>query len=285
MVKFYIMTIPEIQTQLKKAQKEQDVVFTDRGHTYAIEGKYLTGTTIILEQKAQAWKPWWTVKMMYTFMKDKLAVIKHLTPPQYEELLLEGKKAHTQYSGTAAKAGKDGHKVLEKYVKAKLAGEPIKLWIGGEKQNADEKKIQKSFTAFLKWEKDHNVEWIASEVVVASQEHMVGGTIDALAMVDGIFTVIDFKFSNQLDENTFLQIASYLICLEEMGLKPQGRMILRILKTGGGIEAYRVPTDIEFDKEIFLGLRQVHRWDKYVLNNLKGDYGLRVPLEAKIKPE
>ena len=260
------MTIPEIQTQLKKAQKEQDVMFTDRGHTYAMNGEYLTGVTTILNQKAKDFLIGWAVKMMYTFMKGKLKLIKTLSAIEYEELILEGKKAHTTYSMKAARFGTKGHDIMKKYVKARIEGKGASLKI-------ENKEMQRTFDSFIQWETGKKVQWIASEEVVANWEHKVGGTIDALAMVDGVFTVIDFKFSKQLGEDVFLQTAGYQLCLTEMGLIPEQRMAIRFPKNGDDIEPYRIPTPIEFDTEVFLGFRQAHRWNLYVGNNLKEPSG------------
>ena len=120
--------------------------------------------------------------------------------------------------------------------------------------------------SFLKWEEEKKVSWIKSELVIASRKHKFAGTLDALALVDGELCLIDFKTSKRVSKSAFLQTAGYQICLEEMGIVPAKRLIVRLPKNGDNIEVVEVPTPIDFDKKTFIRLREVHRWNLYVKN-------------------
>jgi len=131
----------------------------------------------------------------------------------------------------------------------------------------------------------HDVYWLASELVVGSEIHEFGGTLDALAIVNGIPTLIDFKTSNQISKDYFIQTAAYDLALDEMGVKTWQRLILRIPKDGSDFEALIVPTPLDLDRAAFLSLRQVQRWQSYVAN-VKNDVTdargkVRVPKVAK----
>jgi len=124
---------------------------------------------------------------------------------------------------------------------------------------------------FIKFEKKHAVGWLISEKIVGWQEHKVAGRVDALALVDGVLSLVDLKTSKQIDEGYFLQTAGYQASLESMGVEGiKQRIILRLPKTQGDqFEAVRVNTDYELDKKAFLNRRYAWQWANYVDSHFK----------------
>jgi genome maintenance exonuclease 1 len=200
---------------------------------------------------------------MYEFMLPKLKDVQGITKKEWEALLLEGKQAHTKRTQKALDIGKAVHDYLEAYIKDKLG---IKVTLTQEiAETLKRDEAKNSIKAFVKWEKENNVEWLSSEMVVASHEHKFAGTLDFLAKVNGKLTLGDFKTSSMISEETYLQTAAYQICLEEMEVKGiQQRLVIRIPKDGKDVEVRIVPTDITFDKETFIALRNIHRWNLYI---------------------
>jgi CRISPR/Cas system-associated exonuclease Cas4 (RecB family) len=235
-------------------------------HTYKTKDNELyTGVTTILQVRQKDFLKWWTVKMMYEFLEDKLKDVQGITNKEWKELLMEGKKAHTKRTDQALNIGSAVHDYLEAYIK-KTLGEEIKL--SDETLAVLEKEEAKnSIKSFMDWEKENKVKWLKSEMIVASHKYKFAGTMDFLAVVNGKLTLGDFKTSSMISEDAYLQTAAYQICLEEMGLdKIQQRLILRIPKDGKEVEARIVPTDIDFDKQTFLSLREAHKWNLYIKN-------------------
>ena len=254
------------------------IEFESDGHTYKMGGLLLTGVTTILNVRAKGFLKWWTVKEMYNFLLDKQEQIKAATPEEYEALLLEGKLAHTIKSKEALVSGQIAHKWIEAYIKGRLRRQG-RLGTGGAPVAPvapvmpDDEKAAASIKAFLDWESKHKVEWLASELVLGSPKFQFAGTIDAVAMVDGVFTLVDFKTSNQISEECYLQTAAYWMLLDENmpegAERPAQRLILRIPKDGKEFETQIVPTPLTFDCETFVCLRKVWRWNVNYETNVK----------------
>ncbi len=252
---------------MKLKLKGYQVQFLEDGHTYTLGGDLLTGVTTILGVRNKDFLKWWTVKLMYETLLPKLKDVQGIGEKEWEAILLEAKKAHTIKSKEALDSGKIAHEWIEQYVGARIDGkalynEPI----------ADEK-AQNAVNQFLEWEKAHKVEWLASELVLAHPGHKFAGTVDAVARVDGVLSVLDWKTSNQISEEYFLQTAAYMFLLDENLIdgeeRPTQRIIVRIPKDGKEFEIKVVDTPYEFDVSTFLHLRECHRWNVFIENNKK----------------
>ena len=218
-------------------------------YTHVVSGELFTGVTSILGMKAQDWLKFWTTKENYNYMISNWDIEKRYSQSEKEELLYKAKNAYAKKSRDAMSKGKEAHLWIEKYLE------------GNQQQISNDENIRNCIVSFLDFEKNRKVEWLLSEFIVASEIHKYAGTLDAYAMVDGKKTLIDFKTSKGMSGDYFLQTAAYQLALEEMGEKPDQRMILRLPKDGGNLEVLVVPSRLEFDKEVFLALRQVYRWD------------------------
>lgn len=248
------------------------IEFLDDGHTYTLGGQLIPGTTTILKSLGgKEYLIGWAAKEAVGYLADKQDKIKELSPEEYTALLQEAKSSFRRKSKEASDIGSVVHEYLEKYVKAKIAGEELKDVL------PDNDKVKNSFMAFLAWESEHKVEWLASELILASPTHLFGGTIDWVAKVDNVLTLGDFKTSNQISEEYALQLAAYHILLDENLLdgeeRPAQRYILRIPKGGEEFETQRVDTDLKFDMETFLRLRETHKWRVYIENNFTEKVG------------
>lgn len=84
------------------------------------------------------------------------------------------------------------------------------------------------FNKFLEWEKEHKVEYIASELSLVSDKNKFGGTIDCLAKVDGVLTLIDFKSGSGIYKEYYIQTSAYKELAKELGHKVKKIMILNI---------------------------------------------------------
>jgi ATP-dependent exoDNAse (exonuclease V) beta subunit len=127
-------------------------------------------------------------------------------------------------------------------------------------KSEDKEKIDASFNSYLEFEKAHEVVWLLTEEIIFCRTHYYAGCVDGLALVDGILTIVDFKTSGQISDEYFLQLSAYQQALtEQMGIIPEQRLIIRVPKDGGEVEAVLVPTDYKFDVEVFNHLREVHK--------------------------
>ena len=65
------------------------------------------------------------------------------------------------------------------------------------------------FLAFRNWESGHRIEVLGSEVPVISEEHQYGGTVDLIASIDGIRSILDWKTGRGVYPEHEIQLAAY----------------------------------------------------------------------------
>jgi hypothetical protein len=140
------------------------------------------------------------------------------------------------YSTEMAMYGRIGtlaHALIEKYFKG---GQPDFK----EKLNActDNEKVQafKAYTNFLAWIEENSVDIEESELQLVSERFGFGGTIDFYGIINRQLVLLDFKTSNYFNKKMFLQLAGYVLLLQEHGYDVEGVMVLKLSKTANSFE-------------------------------------------------
>lgn len=82
--------------------------------------------------------------------------------------------------------------------------------------------------SYLEWEKQHIIEPIICEVPLVSDKKLYGGTIDCYCILDGEYTLLDFKTGKAIYDEFFVQLAAYKELLIEHGHRVDKCRILRI---------------------------------------------------------
>lgn len=257
------------------------LVFKPNGRPRYKIGEFpLIGTTTVIGIRDKGFLKFWTVKESYKYMDKHWDLSKTYTKKEKKEMLLLAKKAHTVKLDKALDAGKIAHALIQQSI---ISGERFKPEQIKNDNKATQKEICNAYKAFLDWEKDHEVEYYACELIVGSEVHYVGGTIDAIAMVDGKLELLDWKTSSQLSEDVFLQTASYKMMLVEGGVDINSitRRVVRFDKKGEGYEQIKIRTNYTKDVETFLGCLKNYRWNRdiqkdFKVKNEKGFYILKV---------
>lgn len=275
---------------LNKILKEPSVVFDEKNHIYTSKdtGELYTGCTTI----AEAWDksfflgPWYA-KEMFLEIKERISEISLALsgaskPDAALKILEDCKGAARRKADKSKEDGTQAHDWIEKSISMKIAG-------GGKRivlpKSAEAKNAVRAFAGFAR---SQDIKWLASEEIVSSDEHKIAGTLDALAVVDGITYLMDFKASRQLGASYLLQCAGYDIMLREMGLQVMGYKILRLPKDGSGAETLTITDkeDMEFFRQTFLKQREAHKFYVYVENKLKENGKIKVDLvESIFKPK
>ena len=119
-----------------------------------------------------------------------------------------------------------------------------------------------AFAAFQAWA--HSVALVPRliEQTVWSRTHRYAGTMDLLADVNGVPTLIDFKTSKAIYPEAHLQNAAYQAALAEMGhAAPAAGVIVRLPKTTADpdFEVATVPPVADLFP-VFLAARQLWQW-------------------------
>ncbi len=162
-----------------------------------------------------------------------------------------------------------------------LIHETIEKIFHGKLQSIDSL-ISPAINAFLKFREEKNIqvdpEFVEKQVVNYADRY--AGTIDAVALIDGKFGVLDIKTSQAIYRDYNLQTSAYIAALEKNLKNLQTRWILRIdqiktclrckatLRVKGGRQKIKLPwNDKAYD---FKAKNCEHEWSE-----LKGDIELK----------
>ena len=188
---------------------------------------------------------------------------------EYDEVELmktyeDAMKAHDVYSGERRNIGSLIHKwceqsALHEMGKHKQPEMPVNPF------------VRNGCEAWNKWRNRHDVEWHYAERVVFHEEELYVGTVDGLAIVDGVPTILDYKTGKGVWAEAGLQLAAYQQAAElELGdpWDEALRLVLH-LNTGSGrtsewdeariqkrLTGYGIPEDYK----CFLGLLEGYNW-------------------------
>lgn len=181
-------------------------------------------------------------------------------------LLKAAKGAYRRRAQSAADLGTMAHSWVEQYIAWKTGN--------GEKPvRPQNPALLSTVQAFLSWEKQHKVEYIFSERKVYALAENYAGTVDIVALVDGVRSVVDIKTSNFVNEEFWLQTAGYAHALMQEFEEPiEERWIVRLGKEDGAFDPHQASTEVdengrarptlEDDIKAFLALRTVFAWAK-----------------------
>lgn len=141
-------------------------------------------------------------------------------------------KAHRKQLEKAGEIGSQVHELIEWNLRHRLGQK-----VGPEPHVVDD--AQWAFMAFQDWANSVRLKPIFIEQTVFSKAHGYAGTMDVLAEVNGVPTLIDFKTGKAIYAEAFLQNIAYQVALEEMGhRKAEAGVIVRLPK---------VQTDPQFE--------------------------------------
>ena len=133
---------------------------------------------------------------------------------------------YTTYMDNAANLGTEAHAAIERFIKEKV-----------------EDNTNTCFLGFKLWYDNlintgHFVKILGSELHIPGNWY--GGTCDLLIDIDGKVYIVDFKTSNHVTYNYFLQLAGYKYLIEqELGINVSGGVIvLQLNKKEPGYNEY-----------------------------------------------
>lgn len=134
-------------------------------------------------------------------------------------------KAHSKELAKAADLGSQAHSLIEWTLKAGL------MFEAGPSPKVSDKATW-AFMAWEDWRKSVNLKPVYIEQNVWSDVFGYAGTMDLLAYVNGVLTVLDWKTGKAVYPEAHLQNAAYRNAVREMGHgDPQQGLIVRLPKT------------------------------------------------------
>jgi hypothetical protein len=235
------------------------------GRFYEVEGRMLPSVTHILQVIGKPALVQWAAKeerlMVMESAADLYADI-HGTPkmsrPTYLSTL-DGRigktRANQKLLQAAGEIGKQVHALVEWNIRQSLQQKV------GPEPKVDEKALW-AFMSWQDWAKSVNLKPLLIEQAVFSLTHGYAGTMDLLAEVNGLVTLVDFKTGKAVYNEAHLQNVAYQVALTEMGhLKPEQGMIVRLPKNekDPGFEAVVCPPVDEL-LPTFLATKKLWEW-------------------------
>jgi len=191
--------------------------------------------------------------------RDYLLELVRGKKPITEQVIIDASKLHQVFTKKAATVGSMVHDWAEAYIKGEKPAMPM------------DSKVLNGVTAFLKWIDEHEVKFLASEMIVYSKKN------DYVGMMDAKFTLKeekhkivhcgDFKTSSGIYPEMRFQVAAYQEAdTEESGEEYGSKWLVRFDKETGEFDPHEFPME-EHKKDLsaFLGLLAAKRR----LNELK----------------
>lgn len=195
----------------------------------------------------------WAVNNAVQVCRDRILPEQFHGAQYLEEVWKEATEKYKDVKKKAADVGTLAHRALENYFKLPpdefappLADTPVRA----------------RFDEAVKWLNSHEIKSVCAETRIYSRKHNYIGTLDHLAYVDGVLSLVDYKAAKNIYATYVFQTAAYLMAREEeTGQRAEQIFILQIGEEKTVSYNYnREQIEIAFNG--FLGLLQMYNADK-----------------------
>lgn len=179
--------------------------------TYDIDGKkYYSVTTILGILDKPALIPWAvksTAAAFYNLLIENGKLQVHdensgtfsCDANMLAEWEQQAKKNYRKVSEVAMSYGTTVHELIESYCHTGIAPD-LKDDVG---------EVQTAWAAWMAWVEEHDYEPLLQEVEVFNHDYKYAGRFDAIAKVNGVVTLLDFKTSTGIYDEMLFQLAAY----------------------------------------------------------------------------
>lgn len=234
---------------------EVKLVYNDAKHSYhVIEGdqkfKVPSVTTIcgIIDKSAALTQ--WASNSAVNYIEGAVLSDTPYTDTYLASVLHAARYAHRAIKTDAANVGTQAHHWLEAHFKHGLIPEL-----------PEDGRVRNCVHAALEWMGEHKVEKVEVEKRVYSRVHRFSGTLDKLAVVDGVLSLLDWKSSKNLYAEYHLQTAAYVAAYqEETGIAVPQRVLIKLGKEDGVFQDHILPTEEQGkDFEAFLAALTLYK--------------------------
>ena len=202
-------------------------------HSYVVEEEKVPNVTTLIDGVFPKYLTEWAARCGADYWKTH----SDETENMYHGII----NAHKDVSGAARDIGHETHYWIEEYINSSIKNPNEVDWKLGSLGD----KAKNAVKAFLKWEASHDIVWMGSEKKVYSKEYGYAGTIDAIAMINGKYCIVDFKTSAKIYKESYVQLSAYAQAVEEIHGKPVDlAVVLRLDKEEDKYqEAAFIPSD------------------------------------------
>jgi hypothetical protein len=244
---------------LAQLHEEQARISCDRNHRYREGGQYRPGVTTVIKQMDAPKLDEWKVRVQV----EGTARAAHANPPRFGEdmelyvsrlvEIARDEFEHQRIADAAADLGSQVHKLVEHAIKTAL-GEPV-----AEPEVTDDAAFV--FAGWREWAKGAGFSPLCCEARVVNRQVDYCGTLDAMAVVEGRLTVVDWKPKDVIYPERRLQLTAYAKAMESMGWPAMDRAVVALPRDGGSIRLVRLDDDPEETFRAFQACLTLYRWN------------------------
>lgn len=160
-------------------------------------------------------------------------------------------KDHAAIRDQAGHAGTLAHAMIETHLRWELGDEADPVDTSEYSQESIDQ-AQRAYGAFLDWADNTNFTPMMIEKPLVSEQYRFGGTIDLVAKIGDVNTLIDFKTSSGVYREHRLQLAAYHYLMKERVEVDLNPMILHLSKHQGRYTVHSFPGGLENEWQAFL---------------------------------
>lgn len=271
--------IPAILTS-KSFDGKHTIQFNEASHRYKLNGKAAVGTTTFVKagyptsMSLVSWMKGQSIQYLWNelMVQDPASMWWNYRPTENREGIAEDQRIELFKAAKAA----DKKPAQEAADIGTLIHDYAYLIELGREQEAQalydqiiqlpaKDKIIGGIEKFKKWKETNKDELVASESLVASPTYLFCGKFDRLAKRNGRLVLDDFKSSNSIYLEHFIQLGAYSIAIREwMGMTVEALEILRFGKDDGEFESLTIddPLEIKRFEEQAIRCRETYEFAK-----------------------
>jgi hypothetical protein len=241
----------ETRIEFRPDSKRARYTITDRGELLKPNPVSVTTITNLKDRSGPLMH--WAVKNAVEVCRERIRPDEIHGAQYLEQVWKDATEKYDQVKKKAADVGVQAHQALENYFNIPpeefappLLSTPVRA----------------RFDEAVKWFSGHRIESVCRERPVYSRKYRYCGTLDHLAYVDGVLTLLDYKAAKNVYNTYVFQTSAYIKAYaEETGLHADE---IRILQIG---EEKTIPyqykrSQIDIAFEGFLGLLSMYNSDK-----------------------
>ena len=249
---------------LSNLRAEQERIRLDSRHCYWRDGKRRKGVTSAVKVLDAPKLDDWRVRVQV----EGTARAAFANPPAFGQdeegyvSLLVDIAAEMYEAQRIADAAKDigiaVHSLIEHHIRTMLGEEPERPKVSDEAAFV--------FAGWPEWAASVGFKPLIAEARVYHATEDYCGTLDALAVVDGQVTVLDWKPKDAIYPERRLQLTAYAKALESMGWPLPERAVVAMPQDGGSISMVTLDDDPEETFDSFRACLQLSRWLSKIRN-------------------
>lgn len=254
----------------KSFDGKHTIQFNEKSHRYKLDGEACTGATTFIKAAYPtsmgliSWMKAQSIEHVFQWFINRGSV-HSITTEEWNEEVKAAKAADKKPAQEAADVGTLIHDFAYLSELGKIS-EAQSLYDQMMQLPVESKdKLLNGINKFKAWKEKVKDELVKSEELIASPTYKFCGKFDRLARRDGKLVLGDFKSSNSIYLEHFIQLGAYSIALREWcGLNVDGLEVIRFGKEDGEFETLLVddPKEIKMFEEQAIRCRQTHEFRK-----------------------